>query len=371
MVKFKSESNDYVVVSSIFIQMVKDTDPTFDHSQALQEVGRDNDSIEPIQSRGRVQTAPSATVSAAGTQTIIHNHIHNHGFGHQWDAGGDLNFSNNPGRHGGNSRDMRNRYGGSLGPVAEQSNSQSPNQQSRDSTPVPPDIGRLHIRSDPTVPTQSSLDGSEYSRLGMFDTVFIIDDTLSMRNPVHSNSTGHHQMSRWGMLERSLEYIVNITTTHDKDGVDVQFLKNPKLNGEKITDPNVFLDKLSTIRGLLENSSPGTEFLDDLTKAINPHLENFELWKTGKSLKKPKPLNLIVITDGRADDHSEVPWYLTEVAKQLDLMKAPPRQIGVQFVQIGDDEQATVWLRKLDDELGNGEVRDVSAKCWRCCNRLD
>lgn len=370
MVKFKHEGSDYGVFSSRLIQMVKDTDPTFDPSQALPEVARDDDSILEPRQPIRVQTAPPATVGAAGNQTIINI---TGGFGYQWDAEGDFNFSNNPGRDGGNSPNIRSRYGGSPGPVAEQSNSQSPNQQSRDSTPVPPDIRRLHVRSDTTVPTQSSLDGSEYSRLGIFDTVFIIDDTLSMDNPVHSDSTGQHQMSRWGMLERSLEYIVNITTTHDKDGVDVQFLKNPELNGQNIRDPNVFLDKLRTVRGLLKNSSSGTQFLDDLTKAIGPHLEKFEHWKLegGKSLKMPKPLNLIVITDGYADDGKEVTWYLTDVAKQLDSMKAPPRQIGVQFVQVGDDKQATVWLRKLDDELGNGKVRDVSAKCWRCFNPLD
>lgn len=365
MVKFKHESSDYSVFLSRLIQMVKDTDPTFDPSQALQEVARDDDSILEPRQPIRVQTAPPAAVGAAGNQTIINI---NGGFGYR--AEGDFNFSNNPGRHGRNSPNVRSRYGGSPGPVAEQSNSQSPNQQSRDSTPVPPDIGRLHVRSDTAVPTQSSLDGSEYSRLGMFDTVFIIDDTLSMEIPVHSNSTGQHQMSRWGMLERSLEYIINITTTHDKDGVDVQFLKNPKLNGKNITDPNEFLNKLSTVRGLLKHSSTGTQFLDDLMKAINPHLEKFERWKL-EGGKMPKPLNLIVITDGHADDEDEVTWYLTDVAKQLDSINAPPRQIGVQFVQVGDDRQATKWLQNLDDELGNGKVRDVSAKCWRCFNPLD
>lgn len=104
-------------------------------------------------------------------------------------------------------------------------------------------------------------------------------------------------------------------------------------------------------------------------KAIAPRLEIFTEWKTAvakdKSLKIPKPLNLIVVTDGHADDHEEVTWYLTEVAEQLDSMRALPRQIGIQFVQIGDDEGAATWLRNLDDDLDNGRVRDVSAKFWR------
>lgn len=210
MVKFKNESNDYGVLSSRLIQMVKKTDPTFNDSQALEEIGHDGDPVpEPMQSRGRIHTAPPAPVSAAGNQTIVN--IHNHGY--QWDTEEGFNFSNYSRRHGGNSRNAHNRFRGSPGPIVEQSNSHSPDQHPQDPAPVPPDIGRLHFGSDPAVPTQNLLDGNEYSRLGMFDTVFIIDDTLSMSNPVHSNSTGHHQMSRWDMLERSLEYIINIATT--------------------------------------------------------------------------------------------------------------------------------------------------------------
>lgn len=324
---------------------------------------------DPMPFIGRAHTIPLPTGVASGNQTIIH--IHNNGHGYQYDA----KDSNNFGRQGGDSRGAHNWSSGSREIVPEQSNSYFPNQQPRDPVQVPPDIERLHMQSDPIVPTQNLLDGTEYSRLSMFDTVFIIDDTLSMNNPVDSNSTGHNQVIRWEMLERSLEYIIKIATAHDKDGVDIQFLKNPDQNGKNITDPEVFLGKLSVVRGLIQNSSPGTEFFDSLLEAIGPRLERFRVWKAaageGKRIKMPKRLNLIVVTDGRADDDDTVTWYLTDVAEQLDKLQAPPRQIGIQFVQVGDDPIATNWLRELDDELGNGKVRDVSAKFRRHFNPLD
>lgn len=316
---------------------------------------------DPMPFINRAHTVP---VGASGNQTIIHIHTDRHGY--QWDAKDIVDFSNNSGRQGEGSRGAHNWSSGSPGLLPEQSNNHFPNQKRQDPVQVPPNIERLHIRSDPIVPTQNLLDSTEYSRLSMFDTVFIIDDTLSMGTPVDSNSTGHHQVIRWEMLERSLECVINIATAHDKDGVDIQFLKNPEQNGKNITDPDVFLGKLSVVRGLIQNSSPGTEFFDDLLDAISPRLDKFRVWKAamaeGKRIKMPKPLNLIVVTDGRADDDDIVTWYLTEVAGQLDKLRAPPRQIGIQFVQIGDDPKATEWLRKLDDDLANGKVRDVSAK---------
>ena len=42
-------------------------------------------------------------------------------------------------------------------------------------------------------------------------------------------------------------------------------------------------------------------------------------------------------------------------------MNAPDTQIGLQFLQVGDDEAAAKWLKSLDDDLENDhDVRDVS-----------
>jgi hypothetical protein len=82
--------------------------------------------------------------------------------------------------------------------------------------------------------------------------------------------------------------------------------------------------------------------------------------KRGVPREHPKPLNLIVITDGDADDQDEVEDYLTSVAKELDRLEAPGRHIGIQFVQIGDDEAAAEWLTDLDDGFKGRGTRDVS-----------
>ncbi|CAH7685592.1 hypothetical protein BY996DRAFT_4573690, partial [Phakopsora pachyrhizi] len=70
-----------------------------------------------------------------------------------------------------------------------------------------------------------------------------------------------------------------------------------------------------------------------------------------KNLPPIKPLNLIVITDGEADDADTLTYALIGFAERLDQGRFPLRQLGVQFIQIGKDRAATRALKNLDDEL--------------------
>ena len=52
---------------------------------------------------------------------------------------------------------------------------------------------------------------------------------------------------------------------------------------------------------------------------------------------------------GPADDPRQV---IVDYARYLDRRNVALRQFGIQFVQIGDDPDATEALKELDDELG-------------------
>ena len=50
---------------------------------------------------------------------------------------------------------------------------------------------------------------------------------------------------------------------------------------------------------------------------------------------------------------------IVTVAKRLDAGRFPPFQIGLQFVQIGDDDRAAEFLQSLDDDLSKKHgIRD-------------
>lgn len=50
-----------------------------------------------------------------------------------------------------------------------------------------------------------------------------------------------------------------------------------------------------------------------------------------------------------ADDPKSV---IIEFARRLDEKNVPLRQLGIQFVQIGDDPDAASALKELDEQLG-------------------
>jgi gamma-glutamylcysteine synthetase len=52
---------------------------------------------------------------------------------------------------------------------------------------------------------------------------------------------------------------------------------------------------------------------------------------------------------GPADDPRQV---IVEYARHLDRRNVALRQLGIQFVQIGNDPDATEALKELDDNLG-------------------
>lgn len=153
--------------------------------------------------------------------------------------------------------------------------------------------------------------------------------------------------SRWDEVTRALALIAPICAERDENGVDVWFLN------EKSVWTNLRTD--SAIREAFQIAKPrGQTFTGKrLYEMLAPYLAEYK-----KNPKGTKPVNIIVITDGEA--HDDVAGTIMDVAKKLDKWEAPPWQVGIQFFQIGKDEQARRMLKDLDDELGRDQgLRDI------------
>ena len=211
-------------------------------------------------------------------------------------------------------------------------------------------------------------DETAFSMLGMFDTVFILDDTASMQeSAVTSSAVGQ---TKWQRLEETMKYLVPKAIEHDEDGIDIFFLKSVTKLKRKVKQVTLVDMVLAEVRRLLPTPAcqGGTRFFKELDRAIDPKMieyrNYFESRKRGIETERPKPLNVILITDGIASDREPVEEYIINVADELDEMKAMRTQIGIQFVQIGDNLEASEWLKHLDDELTSEENikrRDVSS----------
>ena len=184
-----------------------------------------------------------------------------------------------------------------------------------------------------------------YERLREYDTFFLIDDSESME-------------PRWSTTRQVLADIVSIAVKYDENGVDVKFFNKP-IKEEDRTG----LDTTSKVMQLFARNTPpkgGTLTADVLGKVLNEYMARY------RENRNIKGLNLIVLTDGEPDQGQDVEGVLKKYAKKLEALDADDYQVGVQFVQIGGDEEATRFLKFLDDKLVAKHAldRDVRASTF-------
>ncbi|KAJ5625046.1 hypothetical protein N7510_001355 [Penicillium lagena] len=236
--------------------------------------------------------------------------------------------------------------------------------------------------SSPSQPQSPELqaDGDErYAFLKDFDTIFLVDDSSSMRG------------ERWQEAEAAIATIAPICTQYDGDGIDIFFLNHRREVPQGVYDTNegayTNVTTAAQVQQIFSSVRPrgatpvGKRLLNILTPYL-AELERLEHAATNASRRgdgqraaqlaaqKPKPINIIAITDGEFTDDAES--IIVQVARRLDGKdcNALPWQVGVQFFQIGNDERATKYLQQLDDDLGGWchrkKMRDiVDTVPWR------
>ncbi|KAI0442866.1 hypothetical protein F4803DRAFT_517671 [Xylaria telfairii] len=228
-------------------------------------------------------------------------------------------------------------------------------------------------------------EADKFRFLAEFDTVFLIDDSSSMTwNDKGDIRFKPGELSRWEQTRNVIEQIVPVCMQYDQDGVDIYFLNDP-YHMNFFEDPhrnepgwNKAGDKQE---GKASYSYIGVQDAKDVKAVFNsrqPMLNTPTGRRLGEIMETyvncyaaresrrqtlPKPLNIIVITDGEASDKEVLRDNLIRQAERLDALSAPYHQLGVQFFQVGKDESAARHLRELDDGLGSyrrgKELRDI------------
>ncbi|MCJ1475668.1 hypothetical protein MMC13_004331 [Lambiella insularis] len=202
------------------------------------------------------------------------------------------------------------------------------------------------------------------TRLSDWDIVFMIDDTNSMDTAADSVAaalTDQRVTTRWDVLVRGMQYIANTAAKYDEDGVDVYSFCS-KINMRNVKDGQQILNQLMKVN--LEANTGGTYFERTLSPILSSYIQKYtayhEARKTNQDVKPPTPMNIIVLTDGAADDGLQTEKLIVRVAQELDEMWAPSFQLGIQFVQVGDDPKATKYLEMLDNRLEQKwRIRDM------------
>ncbi|KAK0706755.1 hypothetical protein B0T26DRAFT_680393 [Lasiosphaeria miniovina] len=203
----------------------------------------------------------------------------------------------------------------------------------------------------------------KYGFLSIFDTKFLIDDSGSMAG------------APWREVKEVLRTITSICTERDSDGIDVYFLNARNRRCDDGTGGFKNIKRPEEVEELFRRVHPGghtltgtrindilkpwmREYAESLVKERDQRNGDTRNSNNIKPVKPVKPVNMIVITDGAPQDDPRS--VIVSVAKKLDVLEAPPYQVGIQFFQVGNEETAATALKELDDNLGKKyDVRDI------------
>jgi uncharacterized protein with von Willebrand factor type A (vWA) domain len=142
--------------------------------------------------------------------------------------------------------------------------------------------------------------------------------------------------SRWQAMQESTLAIASKCEEFDPDGITVY-----TFSGKFKRYDNVTSSKVTQI--FRENEPSGrTDLAGVLQDALSDYLRRKAAGET-----QPNGETILVVTDGEPDDRKAVMRVIVETSRQIDR----DEELAISFIQVGDDADATKFLKILDDDL--------------------
>jgi uncharacterized protein with von Willebrand factor type A (vWA) domain len=172
------------------------------------------------------------------------------------------------------------------------------------------------------------------------DYTLIIDKSGSMS--IRDQAGGK---SRWEIMQESTLALASKCEELDPDGITVYLF-----SGRFKRYDNVTASKVSQV--FQENEPSGrTDLAGVLQDAIHQYFQRKAAGQT-----KPNGETILIVTDGEPDDRKAVMKVIIEASRRMDR----DEELAMSFIQVGNDAQATKFLKILDDELqGAGAKFDI------------
>ncbi|OBQ32188.1 MAG: hypothetical protein AN487_22855 [Anabaena sp. CRKS33] len=163
------------------------------------------------------------------------------------------------------------------------------------------------------------------------DYTLIIDKSGSMATPDQKGGR-----SRWVAAQESTIALASKCEQLDPDGITIYVFSGKFKRYENVTSA-----KVSQI--FKENDPSGTTDLAGVLK----HATDDYLQRKTAGQTKLNGETILVVTDGEPDDRKAVMKVIIEASRRLD----KDEELAISFIQVGNDPQATRFLKILDDEL--------------------
>lgn len=163
------------------------------------------------------------------------------------------------------------------------------------------------------------------------DYTLIIDKSGSMATTDQKGGR-----SRWVAAQESTLALASKCEQFDPDGITIYLFSGRFKRYENVTS-----SKVTQI--FQENDPSGTT---DLAGVLKHATDNYFERKAARQTK----LNgetILVVTDGEPDDRKAVMKVIIEASRRLDR----DEELAISMIQVGTDQQATQFLKVLDDQL--------------------
>lgn len=171
------------------------------------------------------------------------------------------------------------------------------------------------------------------------DYVLVIDRSGSMSDPVSKKNP----LSKWKSMQETVMAVARKCQEFDSDGIDL-YTFNTNFKKFENTTPDKVAEIFNTV-----GPNGGTDFVPVLNAVIETHFS-----------RANKPTTVFIVTDGCPSDlatgQRELAKLIIKTANRLE----SGDELGLEFLQVGDDPTARDFLKKLDDELEDaGAKHDI------------
>lgn len=179
------------------------------------------------------------------------------------------------------------------------------------------------------------------SKLAGYDIIVAIDRSGSMGQP------GKSGRSKWTEAQEGTEALVRKAITIDADGVTLCLF-----NGTDTLKEFKNVKDAAVVANIFKENEPANGTPTDMV--IKKYTG--EYLAARKAGTNPKPIVLAIVTDGEPNNRQDTKLAIINATKEME----KDEEIGISFIQIGQDAGIESFLKDLDDNLvGEGAKFDI------------
>jgi hypothetical protein len=169
------------------------------------------------------------------------------------------------------------------------------------------------------------------------DYTLIIDKSGSMAT---KDQVGGR--SRWEVMQESTIALARKCEEFDPDGITVYTFSTRFKRYENVT--------ANRVEQIFQENEPlgRTELALVLQDALQSYFQRRDAGQT-----KPNGETILVVTDGQPDDRKAVITAIIDATKRMHR----DEELAISFIQIGNDSEATAFLKLLDDKLQSVDAK--------------